>query len=293
MSAVDVTHPGTLPDALVSIDWAREHLDDPKVRFIEVDVNTRSYDEGHLPGAVGFNWKTQLTDSVRRDLVSRDELQALLRSAGVNDDTLIVLYGDNHNWFAAWAYWQLRYHGIDNVRLLDGGRKVVEASGVTLKTDEPGHTSGNITVPQGNREEIRAYRDSVVAGIGDPKRGLVDVRSPKEFNGELSAPEGLPQEAAQRRGHVPGAVNIVWSNAVTENGTFKPLDELRALYGGQGITEDKEIVAYCRIGERSSHTWFVLSELLGYPNVRNYDGSWTEYGSLVGVPIETGDGTRN
>jgi thiosulfate/3-mercaptopyruvate sulfurtransferase len=293
MSAVDVTHPGTLPDALVSIDWAREHLDDPKVRFIEVDVNTRSYDEGHLPGAVGFNWKTQLTDSVRRDLVSRDELQALLRSAGVNDDTLIVLYGDNHNWFAAWAYWQLRYHGIDNVRLLDGGRKVVEASGVTLTTDEPGHTSGNITVPQGTREEIRAYRDSVVAGIGDPKRGLVDVRSPKEFNGELSAPEGLPQEAAQRRGHVPGAVNIVWSNAVTENGTFKPLDELRALYGGQGITEDKEIVAYCRIGERSSHTWFVLSELLGYPNVRNYDGSWTEYGSLVGVPIETGDGTRN
>jgi thiosulfate/3-mercaptopyruvate sulfurtransferase len=293
MSAVDVTHPGTLPDALVSIDWAREHLDDPKVRFIEVDVNTRSYDEGHLPGAVGFNWKTQLTDSVRRDLVSRDELQGLLRSAGVNDDTLIVLYGDNHNWFAAWAYWQLRYHGIDNVRLLDGGRKVVEASGVTLTTDEPGHTSGNITVPQGTREEIRAYRDSVVAGIGDPKRGLVDVRSPKEFNGELSAPEGLPQEAAQRRGHVPGAVNIVWSNAVTENGTFKPLDELRALYGGQGITEDKEIVAYCRIGERSSHTWFVLSELLGYPNVRNYDGSWTEYGSLVGVPIETGDGTRN
>jgi thiosulfate/3-mercaptopyruvate sulfurtransferase len=292
MSAVDATR-GTLPAALVSVDWAREHLEDPDVRFIEVDVNTRSYDEGHLPGAVGFNWKTQLTDSVRRDLVSRDELQGLLRSAGVNDDTLIVLYGDNHNWFAAWAYWQLRYHGIDNVRLLDGGRKVVEASGVTLTTDEPGHTSGNITVPQGTREEIRAYRDSVVAGIGDPKRGLVDVRSPKEFNGELSAPEGLPQEAAQRRGHVPGAVNIVWSNAVTENGTFKPLDELRALYGGQGITEDKEIVAYCRIGERSSHTWFVLSELLGYPNVRNYDGSWTEYGSLVGVPIETGDGTRN
>ncbi|HET8587508.1 MAG TPA: sulfurtransferase [Candidatus Limnocylindria bacterium] len=293
MSAVDVTHPGTLPDALVSIDWAREHLDDPKVRFIEVDVNTRSYDEGHLSGAVGFNWKTQLTDSVRRDLVSRDELQALLRAAGVNDDTLIVLYGDNHNWFAAWAYWQLRYHGIDHVRLLDGGRQVVESSGLPLTTDAPGHAPGNITVPEGTREEIRVYRDSVVAGIDDPKRGLVDVRSPKEFSGELSAPEGLPQEAAQRRGHVPGAVNIVWSNAVTDDGTFKPLEELRALYSGHGITEDKEIVAYCRIGERSSHTWFVLSELLGYPNVRNYDGSWTEYGSLVGVPIETGDGARN
>jgi thiosulfate/3-mercaptopyruvate sulfurtransferase len=293
MSAVDVTHPGTLPDALVSIDWARDHLDDPKVRFIEVDVNTHSYDDSHLPGAVGFNWRTQLTDSVRRDLVSREELQALLRGAGVDDDTLIVLYGDNHNWFAAWAYWQLRYHGIDNVRLLDGGRKAVEASGVPLTTDAPSHAAGNISVPAGTREEIRAYRDSVVAGIGDPDRGLVDVRSPKEFSGELSAPEGLPQEAAQRRGHVPGAVNVVWSNAVTEDGTFKPLDELRALYGGHGITEEKEIVAYCRIGERSSHTWFVLSELLGYPNVRNYDGSWTEYGSLVGVPIETGDGTSN
>jgi thiosulfate/3-mercaptopyruvate sulfurtransferase len=292
MSAVDATR-GTLPAALVSVDWAREHLEDPDVRFIEVDVNTNSYDESHLPGAVGFNWKTQLTDSVRRDLVSRDELQSLLRSAGVNDDTLIVLYGDNHNWFAAWAYWQLRYHGIDNVRLLDGGRQKVETSGLPLTTDVPAHAPGTITVPDGTREEIRAYRDSVVAGIGDASRGLVDVRSPKEFSGELSAPEGLPQEAAQRRGHVPGAVNIVWSNAVGEDGTFRPLDELRELYGAKGITEDKEIVAYCRIGERSSHTWFVLSELLGYPNVRNYDGSWTEYGSLVGVPIETGDGLQN
>jgi thiosulfate/3-mercaptopyruvate sulfurtransferase len=293
MSAVDAAHPGTLPNALVSVDWAREHLDDPQVQFIEVDVNTRSYDEAHLSGAIGFNWTTQLTDAVRRDLVSRDDLQALLRAAGVNDDTLIVFYGDNHNWFAAWAYWQLRYHGIANVRLLDGGRAKLEASGLPLTAEVPVPAAGGITVPEGTREEIRAYRDAVVAGIGRPDRALIDVRSAAEFSGELSAPAGLPQEAAQRRGHVPGAANIVWSNAVAEDGTFKPLDQLRELYGAHGVTPDREIVTYCRIGERSSHTWFVLSELLGYPNVRNYDGSWTEYGSLVGVPIETGDGSRN
>jgi thiosulfate/3-mercaptopyruvate sulfurtransferase len=293
MSALDAAHPSTLPGALVDIEWARAHLDDPKVRFLEVDVDTKAYDTGHLPGAVGLNWRTQLTDRVRRDLVSRNELQALLREAGIDDDTLIVIYGDNHNWFAAWAYWQLRYHGLDNVRLLDGGRRKIELAGLPLTTEAPQHAAGSITVPEGTREEIRAYRDAVVAGIGDPKRGLVDVRSPKEYSGELSAPEGLPQEAAQRRGHVPGAVNIVWSNAVAEDGTFKPLDELRELYAANGITEEKEVVAYCRIGERSSHTWFVLSELLGYPKVRNYDGSWTEYGSLVGVPVEKGDGSSN
>ena len=293
MTAVHTASSTPARSALVDVEWARARLGDPKVRFIEVDVNTRSYDEGHLPGAVGFNWTTQLTDSVRRDLVSRDDLQALLRGAGVDDDTLIVLYGDNHNWFAAWAYWQLRYHGIDNVRLLDGGRAKVEAAGLSLTTEAPQHATGSITVPETTREELRAYRDQVVAGIGQAQRGLVDVRSPAEFSGELSAPEGLPQEAAQRKGHVPDAVNVPWSTAVAEDGTFKPLEELRQLYAGKGITEDKEIVAYCRIGERSSHTWFVLSELLGYPNVRNYDGSWTEYGSLVGVPIETGDGSRN
>jgi thiosulfate/3-mercaptopyruvate sulfurtransferase len=293
MSAVDAAHPGTLPNALVSVDWAREHLDDPKVRFIEVDVNTRSYDEAHLPGAVGFNWTTQLTDVVRRDLVTRDDLQALLRSAGIDDDTLIVLYGDNHNWFAAWAYWQLRYHGIDNVRLVDGGRAKLEAAGLPMVSDAPQHAAGTITVPQETREELRAYRDQVLAGIGQATRGLIDVRSPAEYKGELSAPEGLPQEAAQRKGHIPSAINVPWSTVVAEDGTFKPLDELRQLYAAKGISEEKEIVAYCRIGERSSHTWFVLSELLGFPNVRNYDGSWTEYGSLVGVPIETGDGSNN
>ncbi len=293
MTAVHAAHSASLPAALVDIDWARAHLADPKVRFLEVDVNTRSYDEGHLPGAAGINWMTQLTDPLRRDLVSRDDLQALLRSAGIDDDTLIVLYGDNHNWFAAWAYWQLRYHGIDHVRLLDGGRAKVQAAGLPLTTDAPQHPGGSITVGDGTREELRAYREEVIKGIGQAERGLVDVRSPAEYSGELSAPVGLPQEAAQRKGHVPGAVNIPWSTAVGEDGTFKPLDELRQLYADRGITEDKEIVAYCRIGERSSHTWFVLSELLGYPNVRNYDGSWTEYGSLVGVPIETGDGSRN
>ncbi len=293
MSAVSTATTGSLPAALVGVEWAREHLDDPAVRFLEVDVDTRAYDTGHLPGAVAVNWRTQLTDSVRRDLVPRSELEELLRSGGIHDDTLIVLYGDNHNWFAAWAYWQLRYHGIDNVRLLNGGRAKIEAAGLPLVTDTPAHGEGTISIGEATREELRAYRDEVLAGIGQAQRGLVDVRSPAEYRGELAAPEGLPQEAAQRKGHIPSAVNVPWSTAVAEDGTFKPLDELRSLYADRGITADKEIVAYCRIGERSSHTWFVLSQLLGYPNVRNYDGSWTEYGSLVGVPIETGDGSQN
>ena len=292
MSVADATTT-SVPPALVSTAWAREHLDDPKVRFLEVDVDTEAYDKGHLPGATGINWKSQLTDSVRRDLVSREELESLLRSAGVDDDTTIVLYGDNNNWFAAWAYWQLRYHGVDNVRLLDGGRIKVEADGLPLTTDAPTHAGGSISVPDATREELRAYRDSVIEGIGSDDRDLVDVRSPEEFSGELAAPAHLPQEAAQRRGHIPGAVNVPWSKAVAEDGTFKPIDELRELYGSKGVDGTSEVVAYCRIGERSSHTWFVLHELLGYPNVRNYDGSWTEYGSLVGVPIETGTGSTS
>ena len=288
-----VTQSSARTEVLVDVDWARQHLDDPKVRFIEVDVDTSAYDTGHLPTAVGFNWTTQLNDPVRRDLVSRDELQELLRSAGVNDDTQIVLYGDNNNWFAAWAYWQLRYHGLDNVRLLDGGRKKVEAEGLPLTTDDVSHARGNITIPDRTREEFRAYRDQVVSGVGQEGRGLVDVRSPEEYRGELAAPAHLPQEVAQRKGHIPSAVNVPWGTAVAEDGTFKPAAELAQIYGAKGITPDKEIVAYCRIGERSSHTWFVLSEILGYPKVRNYDGSWTEYGSLVGVPIETGQSASN
>ena len=291
MSVADATTT-SVPPALVTTDWARAHLDDPKVRFLEVDVDTDAYETGHLPGATGINWKRQLTDPVLRDLASRDDLQALLRAAGVDDDTTIVLYGDNNNWFAAWAYWQLRYQGLDNVRLLDGGRTKVEADGLPLTTDAPGHAAGSITLPTETREELRAYRQQVIDGLGS-ERSLVDVRSPEEFRGELSAPAHLPQEAAQRRGHIPGAVNVPWSTAVAEDGTFKPIEELRELYGAKGVDGGDEVVAYCRIGERSSHTWFVLHELLGYRNVRNYDGSWTEYGSLVGVPIETGDGSAN
>ncbi len=291
MSVADPTT-ASAPAALVSTDWAREHLDDPKVRFLEVDVDTDAYDTGHLPGATGINWKSQLTDPVVRDLVSREELQSLLRAAGIDDDTRIVLYGDNNNWFAAWAYWQLRYQGLDNVSLLDGGRIKVEAEGLPLTTDAPSHPEGSITLPDRTREELRAYRQQVIDGA-DSGRDLVDVRSPEEFRGELAAPAHLPQEAAQRRGHIPGAVNVPWSTAVAEDGTFKPIEQLRELYGAKGVSGEDEVVAYCRIGERSSHTWFVLHELLGYRNVRNYDGSWTEYGSLVGVPIEIGEATTN
>jgi thiosulfate/3-mercaptopyruvate sulfurtransferase len=291
MSVADPTT-ASAPAALVSTDWAREHLDDPKVRFLEVDVDTDAYDTGHLPGATGINWKSQLTDSVVRDLVSREELQSLLRAAGVDDDTRIVLYGDNNNWFAAWAYWQLRYQGLDNVSLLDGGRIKVEAQGLPLTTDAPSHAEGSITLPDRTREELRAYRQQVIEGAGSA-RDLVDVRSPEEFLGELAAPAHLPQEAAQRRGHIPGAVNVPWSTAVAEDGTFKPIEQLRELYAAKGVSGEDEVVAYCRIGERSSHTWFVLHELLGYRNVRNYDGSWTEYGSLVGVPIEVGEASAN
>ena len=279
--------------ALVDVDWAREHLDDPSVRFLEVDVDTASYDNGHLPGAVGLNWTTDLNDTIRRDLASRDELQELLRAAGINDDTLMVVYGDNDNWFAAWAYWQLKYHGIDNVRLLNGGRKKVEAAGLPLTTDAPRHAPGHITVPDTTNEDLRAYRDAVLGLGSGGQAALIDVRSPEEFRGELAAPAHLPQERAQRKGHIPGAANVPWARTVAEDGTFKSDDELTELYGAKGITPDKDVVVYCRIGERSSHTWFVLRELLGYPNVRNYDGSWTEYGSLVGAPIEVGDPSSN
>ena len=285
MSVADASTPAVL----VTTDWAREHLDNPKVRFLEVDVDTDAYDSGHLPGATGVNWKSQLNDPVRRDLASREDLQTLLRAAGVDDDTTIVLYGDNNNWFAAWAYWQLRYQGLDNVRLLDGGRVKVEADGLPLTTDPPAHAPGTITLPDRTREELRAYRQPIIDGLGSDGRRLVDVRSPEEFRGELSAPAHLPQEAAQRRGHIPGAVNVPWSQAVASDGTFRPIEELRQLYASHDVDGTSEIIAYCRIGERSSHTWFVLHELLGYPDVRNYDGSWTEYGSLVGVPIESGD----
>ena len=270
-------------DVLVDADWAQQHIDDPDVRFVEVDVDTAAYDEGHIPGAVGWNWTSQLSDGVRRDIVSREELEKLLRDSGIGDDTTIVLYGDNNNWFAAWAYWQLQLFGVTNVKILDGGRKLWVAQNRPSSTEVPSHEATSISVGEPDFSQ-RAFRDDVLAQIDSG--ALVDVRSPAEFSGELLAPAALPQEGAQRAGHVPGAANIPWAQAVNEDGTFKSADELRELYGAKGITADKDVIAYCRIGERSSHTWFVLHELLGFDRVRNYDGSWTEYGSLVGVPIE-------
>ena len=271
-------------NVLVDADWAVEHLYDPNVRFVEVDVDNSAYDEGHIPGAVAWNWTSQLSDGLRRDIVRRDELEELLSDSGIGDGTTIVLYGDNNNWFAAWAYWQLRLFGVENVKILNGGRKLWLAQGRQTTTDVPTYAPTGIQLSTVDFSH-RAFRDDVLKHV-DAGGALVDVRSPAEYSGELLAPAALPQEGAQRAGHVPGAANIPWATAVREDGTFRDADELRELYAAKGITEDSDVIAYCRIGERSSHTWFVLHELLGFQRVRNYDGSWTEYGSLVGVPIE-------
>ena len=270
--------------ALVDATWARQHIDDPNVRFVEVDVDTDAYRESHIPGAVGWNWTSQLSDGVRRDVASREDFTALLRDSGIGPATTIVLYGDNNNWFAAWAYWQLKLFGWDDVRLLDGGRKHWLANDLPLTTEVPAYASTDVELPEPDFGE-RAFRDDVLRHVA-AGGALVDVRSPAEFSGELLAPAALPQEGAQRAGHVPGAANVPWATAVRDDGTFKSDEELRELYAAKGITPDRDVIAYCRIGERSSHTWFVLRELLGFERVRNYDGSWTEYGSLVGVPIE-------
>ena len=269
---------------LVSAEWALEHLADPGVRFVEVDVDTAAYEQGHLPGAVGWNWTSQLADGLRRDIASRADLQALLQASGIDAGTHIVLYGDNNNWFAAWAYWQLRLHDVDPVSILDGGRKLWLDRGLPLTVEVAARARGSITLPEPDYA-LRAFRDDILPRLGEPGFALVDVRSPAEYSGEVLAPPGL-SETAQRGGHIPGAASIPWSQAAREDGTFKSPEELRALYAGKGITPDQDVIAYCRIGERSSHTWFVLHELLGYPRVRNYDGSWTEWGSMVGVPIE-------
>jgi thiosulfate/3-mercaptopyruvate sulfurtransferase len=273
------------PEVLVDADWVQAHLNDPKVRLIEVDVDTSAYEKGHIPGAVGFNWQKELQDQIVRAPLSKAHLEELLGRAGVSNDTTIVLYGDNNNWFAAWALWILKYYGHQDVCLLDGGRVkwVADNRELTTKVPEYARTTYHAQEP---RAEIRALRDQILSQLGRHGFALVDVRSPGEYSGELLAPANLPQEGAQRGGHIPGAANIPWSMAVREDGTFKSAAELRSLYEGKGITSDKNIVAYCRIGERSSHTWFVLHYLLGYPTVRNYDGSWTEWGSLIGVPIE-------
>lgn len=273
------------PEVLVDAEWVENHLHDPKVRLIEVDVDTSAYDQGHIPGAVGFNWQKELQDQVIRAPLSQAHLEDLLSRAGVSNDTTIVLYGDNNNWFAAWALWILKYYGHPDVRLLDGGRVKWLADKRELTTEVPSYARTNYHA-QAPEHNIRALRDQILTQLGQQGFALVDVRAPAEYSGELLAPPNLPQEGAQRGGHIPGAANIPWSMAVREDGTFKPADELRALYASKGVTPDKDVVAYCRIGERSSHTWYVLNYLLGYPNVRNYDGSWTEWGSLIGAPIE-------
>jgi thiosulfate/3-mercaptopyruvate sulfurtransferase len=279
-----MTVSGYASDVLVDSDWARAHLDDPNVRFVEVDVDTTSYDQSHIPGAVAWNWTSQLADGVRRDIATREEFSRLLDQSGIGPTTTIVVYGDNNNWFAAWAYWQLKLFGHRDVRILNGGRKFWLDNGLSLTTDVLSYPRTGYQLPEPDFA-LRAFRDDILPRIGDPKLALVDVRSPAEFNGEVIAPPGM-NETAQRAGHIPGAASIPWAQTVREDGTFKSRDELEALYEGKGITPDKDVIAYCRIGERSSHSWFVLYELLGYKRVRNYDGSWTEWGSMVGVPIE-------
>ena len=273
------------PESLVSTDWVAEHGSDANVRLVEVDVDTEAYENGHIAGAVGWNWQSQLQQEIRRDLVGKEELEALLGQSGIGNDTTVVLYGDNNNWFAAWAFWQLKYYSHADVRIMNGGRVKWEAEGRPMTTDVPSPPATTYTAAAAD-DGIRAYRDQVLQWVNAGSISLVDVRSPAEFSGELLAPANLPQEGSQRGGHIPGASNIPWGQAVAEDGTFKSADELQALYGGEGIDGSRDTVAYCRIGERSSHTWFVLTQLLGLENVRNYDGSWTEWGSIVGAPIE-------
>ena len=273
------------PESLVSTEWVAEHGGGPNIALVEVDVDTSAYEQGHLAGAVGWNWQSQLQQPVRRDLAAPEEIEALMTRSGIGNDTTVILYGDNNNWFAAWAFWQLKYYGHRDVRLMNGGRAKWEAEGRPLTTEVPVPAPAIYQAGPGD-QSIRAYRDQVLALVNAGAVALVDVRSPAEYSGELLAPANLPQEGSQRGGHIPGAANVPWAQAVADDGSFKSADELRELYGGKGIDGGQETIAYCRIGERSSHTWFVLTQLLGLENVKNYDGSWTEWGSIVGAPIE-------
>jgi thiosulfate/3-mercaptopyruvate sulfurtransferase len=275
----------TRSDVLVTTDWAESNLDAPNTVFVEVDEDTSAYEGGHIAGAVRLDWKTELQDQVKRDFVDAQQFSKLLSDKGIGNDDTVILYGGNNNWFAAYAYWYFKLYGHQDVKLLDGGRKKWELDGRPLVKDVPDRASTSYTA-QSPDNDIRAFRDEVIAAIGD--KNLVDVRSPDEFSGKILAPAHLPQEQSQRAGHIPSAINVPWSKAANEDGTFKSDDALAALYAEAGLDGSKETIAYCRIGERSSHTWFVLRELLGHTNVKNYDGSWTEYGSLVGVPIELG-----
>ena len=273
-------------DVLVDADWVEAHRDDPGVVLVEVDEDTSAYDKGHIRGAVKIDWKQDLQDPVRRDFVDREGFEKLLSERGIANDDTVILYGGNNNWFAAYAYWYFRLYGHQNVKLLDGGRKKWELESRELVTEVP-HRAATSYKASEQDSSIRAFRDEVVAAIGS--KNLIDVRSPDEFAGRLLAPAHLPQEQAQRGGHVPTARNVPWSKAAEDDGTFKSDDALRTLYGEAGVDFGTDTIAYCRIGERSAHAWFVMHELLGQPNVKNYDGSWTEYGSLVGVPIKLGD----
>ncbi|MFV2195743.1 sulfurtransferase [Nocardiopsis sp. LOL_012] len=273
-------------DVLVDADWVEAHLDDDNVVLVEVDEDTSAYDKGHIPGAVKIDWKKDLQDPVRRDFVDRTGFEKLLSAKGISNDDLVVLYGGNNNWFAAYAYWYFKLYGHSSVRLMDGGRKKWELDSRALVEEVPERAATQYKA-QDQDLSIRAFRDEVVDAIG--AKDLVDVRSPDEFTGKLLAPAHLPQETSQRPGHIPTARNIPWAKTANEDGTFKTAEELRELYTDAGVDLDKDIIAYCRIGERSSHTWFALHEIVGLENVKNYDGSWTEYGSLVGVPVELGE----
>jgi thiosulfate/3-mercaptopyruvate sulfurtransferase len=273
-------------DVLVSTDWVQEHLDDDSIRIVEVDENPALYAESHIPGAIGFDWQKDLQDQVKRDFLGPKEFGELFGSRGISNDHTIVLYGDRNNWFAAYTYWYLNYYGHDNVRLMNGPREKWIGEGKPTSKEVPSHPAAKFEAT-GPNDDIRAKRDEMLKLV-DTDTQLVDVRSPQEFSGELIAMAGYEQEGAQRGGHIPGAANIPWAQAVNEDGTFKSVDDLRQLYEGKGVLNGNDIVAYCRIGERSAHTWFVLHELLGNHNVKNYDGSWTEWGNMVAVPVEKG-----
>ena len=277
-------------EVLVSADWVAEHATDSNVVLVEVDEDTTAYDGGHIAGAVKIDWKLDLQDQVRRDFVNREQFEALLSERGIGNDDIVVLYGGNNNWFAAYAYWYFKLYGHRDARLLDGGRKKWELDARELSAETVTRPATQYKAEEPNLD-IRAVRDETVAAIGT--LGLVDVRSPDEYAGRLLAPAHLPQEQAQRGGHIPTAINVPWSKSANDDGTFKSDDDLKKLYGDAGLDFDRDIIAYCRIGERSAHTWFVLHELLEQPNVKNYDGSWTEYGSLVGVPVALGDEPGN
>ncbi len=278
---------GYAKEVLVTTEWLAEHLSDDGLVVAEVDESPELYDEGHIPGAVKLHWRDDLQDPVERDVVDRETFEALLGARGIGNDTSVILYGDKNNWFAAYAYWYLKLYGHEDVRILDGGRQKWIDEGRDITADVPSPAAASYSASEQDAS-LRAYRDQVLEGLGDASRALVDVRSPGEFAGDLIAPPGYEQEGAQRGGHIPTAASVPWATAVADDGTFRTADELREIYGGKGVTPDKEVTAYCRIGERSAHTWFVLRELLGYENVRNYDGSWTEWGNLVDVPIERG-----